>query len=166
MDVLKPPGLKRGKKKTIGEDKENVICEALMDWADNDLVEEYYGVGTTMSRHMILGNDVVEKLATCGERLNTYAELRKQVHWAIGHDTMTGQANKWGILLLRALSSIYEKLDDLEEEQERERYNTSLQMPFTNITPADFNDEQDQEREEYNARLQFPFAVLTPADFE
>jgi hypothetical protein len=79
---------------------------------------------------------------------------------------MTDQANKWGILLLGALSSIYEKLDDLEGEQERERYNASLRLPFTNITAADFNEEQDQEREAYNAQLQFPFTVLTPADFE
>ena len=95
-----------------------------------------------------------------------YAELRRQVHWAFGHDTMTGQANKWKILLLGALLSIYEKLDDLEEGQERDRYKASLRLPFTNITPADFNEQQDQEREEYNSRLMFPFAVLTPADFE
>jgi hypothetical protein len=67
VDVVKPPGLKHRKKKTIGEDKENVIREALMDWADNDLVKEYYGVGTTMSGRMLLGNDIIEKLATCGE---------------------------------------------------------------------------------------------------
>ena len=30
-------------------DTENDIREALMDWADNDLVEEYYGVESTMS---------------------------------------------------------------------------------------------------------------------
>ena len=90
MDVVKPPGLKRGKKKTIRQDKENVIHEALMDWVDNDLVEEYYGVETTMSGRILLGNDIIEKLATCGERLNNYAELRRQAHWAFGHVTMTG----------------------------------------------------------------------------
>jgi len=70
VEVMKPLGLKCRKKKTIGEDKENII----------------------------------KKLATCGEQLNTYAELQQQVHWAIGHDTMTDKVNQWVIFLLGALS--------------------------------------------------------------
>ena len=67
VDVVKLPDLKHGNTKTMGEDRENVIHEVLMGWADNDLVEEYYRVGTTMSACMLLGNNIIEKFATCGE---------------------------------------------------------------------------------------------------
>ena len=67
VDVVKLPGLKHGKTKTMGEDKKNVTHEVLMAWPDNDLVEEYYRVGTTMSACMLLGNNIIEKFTTCGE---------------------------------------------------------------------------------------------------
>lgn len=82
-----------------------------MEWRETDLVERYWPGTTSLSGQTILGDDVVEKLATCGERIESYPELRRHVRWAIGHDNETGKGTAYGEQLLAKLSQIYSKLD-------------------------------------------------------
>lgn len=55
---------------------------------------------------------MVDKLASCGERIETQAEMRRHVCWAIGFDRNTGYSTIYGDLLLAKLQSIYTKIDD------------------------------------------------------
>ena len=133
--VTKTPGLKRGKKKRIPEKQEKAIRDQLNDWREEELVEMAYPGVVSISGATVLGDDVVEKIATCGERIDTYSELRRHVQWAYGHDAMADGPNEYGQLLLARLSRIYQGFDnELAEEQHQQ----ALATPFQVITPENF----------------------------
>lgn len=69
-------GLKRGKKKRILKKQEDTLRERLVEWRETVLIEFVYPGLSSMSGQTILGDDIVDKLAVCGERLETYEELR------------------------------------------------------------------------------------------
>ena len=112
--------MKRGKKKKAPKAQEDAVRSGLEDWRDNVLVESYWPGTTSLSGQTILGDDVIERLATCGERIESHHELRRHVRWAIGHDEETGKATMYGEQLLTQLSEIYSKLDrDVEIVQQQ-----------------------------------------------
>ena len=78
---------------------------------------------------------MVEKIATCGERIDTYSELRRHVRWAYGHDAMADGPNEYGQLLLARLSRIYQGFDNELAEEQRQQ---ALATPFQVITPENF----------------------------
>lgn len=133
--VTKTPGLKRGKKKQIPEKQEKAIRNQLNDWREEELVELVYPGIVSISGATVLGDDVVEKIATCGERIDTYSELRRHVRWAYGHDPVADGPNEYGKLLLTRLSRIYQGFDEALAEEQRQQ---ALATPFQVITPESF----------------------------
>src|SRR5882762_9308408 len=75
ITVKKLPGLKRGKKRKLSEDQEAAIREGLRDWWEEVLLDAMYPSTTSISAETVLGNDVIESLATCGERIDSHAEM-------------------------------------------------------------------------------------------
>ncbi|EDR05878.1 uncharacterized protein LACBIDRAFT_302478 [Laccaria bicolor S238N-H82] len=133
--VTKTPGLKRGKKKQIPEKQEKAIRNQLNEWREEELVELVYPGIVSISGATVLGDDVVEKIATCGERIDTYSELRRHVRWAYGHDPVADGPNEYGKLLLTRLSRIYQGFDEALAEEQRQQ---ALATPFQVITPESF----------------------------
>lgn len=120
------PGLKRGKKKAVSPKQEGYIRNGLKNWRDETLVNAYYGTLTSFSGATIIGDDVIEKLASCGEQLVNYSQVRRHVRWAVGYDQTANTPTEWGQMLMEILKDIYKALDGLEEEEERARYNTKI----------------------------------------
>jgi hypothetical protein len=67
-----------------------------------------------------MSDDMVDKIAGCGERPRNYTELRRHVVWALIHDGDTGGPNEWGERFILALRDIYEALDKVDEERAEE----------------------------------------------
>jgi len=135
IKLTRVPGLKRGKKKQVAPTEVAKIREGLVEWRETDLLDKFYPGISSLSGWTILGNDVVEKIATCGEHLETYTQLRQHVRWAIGHQEDTDEPNEWGRLLMDQLSLIYQGLAETAEEEQRQRASTAS---FEVITPESF----------------------------
>ena len=148
--VEKEPTLKRGKKRKVTDREQSYIHDRLTEWRDDTLVDEYYGPNTALSGRTILGDDIIEKLATCGERIWDYSHLRRHTRWALGHDTTLESPNKWGRSLLATLGSIYR---DLDEEE--------------NVCHAELEfEEASRVEQEYLENTQKEWQIQTPNDFE
>ena len=63
-------------------------------------------------RQTVLGNDVIEGLATCGEWIDSHTEMCHCVQWAIGYNANTGLSMLHGNLLLGKLQAIYAKFEE------------------------------------------------------
>ncbi len=61
-------------------------------------------------------DDIIERLAVCGERPRTYPDLRRHIHWAFIHDTKSKGPNSWGVRFLLLLEEIY-NLWDAEDQR-------------------------------------------------
>jgi hypothetical protein len=105
---------------------------------------------TGISGWTLMSDDVVDKIAGCGECLRNYTELRRHVVWALIHDGDTGGPNEWGERFILALRDIYEALDKVDEERAEEekrvegerlegqtqaRYEVNIQSDFDILTP-------------------------------
>jgi len=137
--------LKRGKKKETPEEEKGYIRNKLRFWRDN-VLDEYYGGMTGISGRTLMSDDVVDKIAGCGERPRSYAELRRHVVWALIHDGDTGGPNEWGERFILALQDIYKVLDAYDEERaeeekrvEGERLEAQTQARYEVNTRSDFN---------------------------
>lgn len=153
VQSVNPPGLKRGKKKGMREEDKEFIRNKLVHWRESVLLEQYYGGLTSISAGTLMSNEVVEKIAGCGERLGNYAELRRHVWWALIHDSNTDGPNEWGEKFLLALKDIYEVLDTRDEERDQEERRLEAERQ-----------EADAEAQ-YRANIQKEFTVLTPESF-
>jgi hypothetical protein len=111
IDLEKLPGLKRGKKRKVPEEQENAIRTALIDWREDELLEKIYPGTTSVAAETVLGDDVIEKLATCGEHIGPQLDMRRHVHWALGFDENTGYSTVYGDMLLAKLHTIYVTID-------------------------------------------------------
>jgi hypothetical protein len=131
-------GLRRGKKKAIPPEQEEYIINKLKHWRDETLVDAYYGHLTSLSGATIMGDDIVKKLASCGEWLENYSQVQRYVRWVVGYDEPSHTPTVWGQMLMTKLGDIYNNLDGLEEEQERARYKSNTEMDFVIMTAADF----------------------------
>jgi len=108
----KMPALKRGKKRKVPKEQESAIRDGLVEWRDTELLESYYPGTSTISGETLLGDDVIEKLAGCGERIKTHEVLHQHVRWAIGFNESTREPTIHGDKLLVKLQQIYAKLDE------------------------------------------------------
>jgi hypothetical protein len=112
IELEKLAGLKRGKKRKVSEEQENAIRDGLIEWREDELLDKIYPGTSSISAQTVLGDDVIDKLASCGERVETQAEMRRHVRWAIGFDENTGYSTIYGDMLLAKLRSIYTKFDN------------------------------------------------------
>jgi hypothetical protein len=55
------------KKRKLSEGQEDAIQEGLRDWQEDVLLDAVYPGTTSISAETVLGNDVIEGLATCRE---------------------------------------------------------------------------------------------------
>ena len=132
------PGLRRGKKKAVPLEQEGYIYNKLKNWRDEDLVDAYYGPLTSLSGATIMSDDIIQKLASCSERLENYSQVRRHVRWAVGYDQMSNTPTTWGAMLMAKLGDVYKKLDSLPEAEEEASYKSNTEKEFENLTPADF----------------------------
>jgi hypothetical protein len=138
--TVKPvvPGLKRGKKKSLSEEEQGYIRNKLKIWRDNTLLNAFYGDLTSLSGATIIGDGVIEKLATCGERLETYSQVQRYVRWAHGYDESINMPTRWGNMLMTELEGIYKAMEDLEGAEEQAQYCANTMKDFIIMTEKDF----------------------------
>ena len=100
----------------MSESLENVVRDDLYQWRDNELLERFYPGTCTLSGATLLGDDVIEKLAKCEERIRGGEDLARHIRWPIGLgiesiDTETHHLTAYGEALLARLQTIYTKYD-------------------------------------------------------
>jgi hypothetical protein len=77
------------------------------------LLDRFYGGTSIIAGATLLGDNIIEKLTTCGERVETREEFVQHARWPLGFDGEgTGATTEYGILLLKRLKMIYSKFDD------------------------------------------------------
>jgi hypothetical protein len=119
--------LKRGKKRKLPSGFEDAIRNDLSHWRENELLDRFYGGTSIIAGSTLLGDDVIEKLATCGERVETKEEFAQHARWPIGFDAGTGATTEYGTMLLERLTTIYSKFDeDTAAEEARLQHLRSL----------------------------------------
>ena len=89
-----------------------MICDDLRTWRDNEFLDKFYPGTSIVSSATLIGDDVVEKLAKCGERLETGEELGRHIRWPIRIDAETGILTPYSEDLLQKLQTIYKKIDN------------------------------------------------------
>ncbi|KIM82705.1 hypothetical protein PILCRDRAFT_70219, partial [Piloderma croceum F 1598] len=136
ITIEKLPGLKRGKKKKLSEGQEDAIREGLRDWREDVLLDTVYPDTTSILAETVLGNDVIEGLATCGECIDSHTEMHRHVRWAIGYDANTGLSTPHGDLLLVKLQAIYAKFN--EDAAADETHLAELRAGPSSIPPLNF----------------------------
>ncbi|KAK0235251.1 hypothetical protein EDD85DRAFT_922454 [Armillaria nabsnona] len=135
ISVEKKPGLKRSKKKVMPKTFVESVREGLREWRE-ELVETIYPNTITISPATVLGDDIIEQLATCRERIGDANELKQRTHWFLGIEGSTGELTSHGVRLLEKLGEIYQDYDE-RVEQERKRLE-ELAKPLWPISPAWF----------------------------
>ena len=89
-----------------------------------------------MSGATILGDDIVEKLAKCGEQIESADELARHIRWPIGIDAETHVLTDIGRELLAKLQEIYHKIDD--EATAKDAHLQYLRSLPSTVEPASF----------------------------
>lgn len=135
--VSKPPGLKRGKKKNTPKEQEDMLRNTLKEWRDTKLLDHLYPGLSSISGRTILGDDIIEKIACCGERLKTYDELRQHARWTLGHDEDSGGPSPIGRMLLDVIGEVYQQFDNQEKEAAAEQQKRR-EYTFITISPKSF----------------------------
>lgn len=107
----KVPALKRGKKRKVPSALEDAVRNNLSQWRDNELLDHFYGGISIIAGSALLGDDVIEKLAVCGERVETMEEFTRHARWPIGFNTGTEEVTEYGCMLLERLQTIYSAFD-------------------------------------------------------
>ena len=102
--------MKPGKKRKLPPAFEDTIQKDLSKWRDNELLNRFYGGTSIIAGSTLLGDDVIEKLATCGERVETREEFAQHVRWSLGFDGNT--TTEYGSMLLDRLRRVYSKFDE------------------------------------------------------
>jgi len=112
IELEKLPGLKQGNKWKVSEEQEDTIHEDLVEWHEDELLDKIYLGTDSISAQIVLGDDVIDKLVSCGEHIEMQAKMQRHVRWAISFDENTGYSTTYGDMPLAKLQSIYTKLDD------------------------------------------------------
>ena len=112
ITIEKTSTLKRGKKRKLPPGFDDAIRKDLSHWHDNELLDKFYGGTTILVGLTLLGDDVIEKLATCGEHIETMEDFAQHAQWPIGFNVGTGTSTEYGDLLLQRLKTIYSKFDE------------------------------------------------------
>ena len=100
------------------------------------MLDAMYPGTTSISAETVLGNDVIESLATCGERIDSHAEMHRHVQWAMGYDSNTGLSTLHGDMLLNKLQAIYTEFD--EDVAADKAQLAELRADPSNILPSSF----------------------------
>jgi hypothetical protein len=90
---------------------EDAVQNNLSQWRDNELLDHFYGSTSIIAGSALLGDDVIEKLAVCGERVETMEEFTRHARWPIGFNTGAGEVTEYGHMLLERLQTIYSAFD-------------------------------------------------------
>jgi hypothetical protein len=112
ITIEKTSMLKRGKKRKLSPGFDDAIRKDLSQWRDNELLDKFYGGTTILAGSTLLGDDVIEKLATCGERIETVEDFAQHARWPIGFNVGMGASTEYGNMLLQRLKTIYSKFDE------------------------------------------------------
>ncbi|KIM89793.1 hypothetical protein PILCRDRAFT_2084 [Piloderma croceum F 1598] len=136
IELEKLPGLKRGEKQKVSEEQESAIRTGLVEWREDELLDKIYPETSSISAQTVLGDDVIDKLASCGERIETQAEMQRHVQWAIGFDANTGYSTIYSEMLLAKLRSIYTQFDDKTAVEDA--HIVELQVMPEEVDPTDF----------------------------
>jgi hypothetical protein len=91
---------------------------------------------TSISAETVLGNNVIEALATCGERIDSHTEMRRHVRWAMGYDSNTGLSTLHSDMLLHKLQVIYTEFD--KDVAADEAHLAELRTDPPSILPSSF----------------------------
>ena len=75
-------------------------------------MDTFYPGITSLSPAVLMSDDIIAKIAECGERVTTYEELRRHIRWRLGHNPDTNQPNEKGKLLMDKLADIYRVLNE------------------------------------------------------
>lgn len=79
-----------------------------------------------------MGNEIVEQLATCGERITEPSQLCRRTRWVLAYDS-DGSLSEIGRDLLQVLAGIHNEHDDREAAEQEHRAN---QPPLTAPIPV------------------------------
>ena len=107
----KVPALKRGKKRKLPSVLEDAVRNNLSQWRDNELLDHFYGGTSIIAGSALLDDGVIEKLAVCGERVETMEEFTRHARWLISFNTGTGEVTEYGRMLLEKFQTIYSAFD-------------------------------------------------------
>ena len=116
----KAPALKPGKKHKLPSALEDAVQNNLSQWRENELLDHFYGGTSIISGSTLLGDDVIAKLAVCGERVETMEEFTRNACWPIGFNPGTGEVTEYGHMLLDRLQMIYLTFDNDTATKEAE----------------------------------------------
>jgi hypothetical protein len=136
IELEKLPGLKQGKKRKVSEEQESAIHAGLVEWREDELLDKIYPGTSSISAQMVLGDEVIDRLASCGEWIETQAEMRRHVQWAISFDENTGCSTTYGDMLLVKLQLIYAQFDN--EAATEDAHITELRAMPEEVDPANF----------------------------
>lgn len=92
-----------------------------MKWRDGELLDCFYPGTTSISGATLLGDDVIEKIASCGLHLESNKDLIQHVRWQLGFNAETGNPTAHGKMLLEKLRLIYGAMDQEEEEEAKKQ---------------------------------------------
>jgi hypothetical protein len=124
---------------------QEAIQTKLEDWRDDELIDIIYPGTTTISGATLLGNDVIQKLATCGVRIETKEHLQQQTRWYLAFDEQAGSLTAIGEQLLKHLHGVYEEYDQKMAAVAGDvTYAPNLPSNPSTIPPALFYGEQQQ----------------------
>ena len=97
-----------------------------MVWRETNLLDSRYPGLSSMSGRTLLADDCIEKLATCGEIIEDYTQLRRHIRWVLGEADNGNGPSDLGRLLLAKLAELYQEL----EREQRKGHEVSYMRKF------------------------------------
>ena len=108
--------LKRGRKKKLDPGLERHIREKLVEWRDARLLTHLYPSSVALvTGESLMGDDVVDQLATCGERITTSEQLAGRTRWFLAFETAhscQAPLSDIGRELIKVLGQAYAEYDE------------------------------------------------------
>lgn len=130
--------LRKGKKRQYREEMEGAVKKDLTEWRDHELLDKFYPGSSIVAGSTLLDDDVIERLAKCGERIETREDFVQHARWAIGFGE--GQTTAYGKMLLERLQTIYSRVDAaqaaIEEQLVRSRRQPVVQTQHFYAGPS------------------------------
>lgn len=114
----KAPGLTRGRKRVFPPTLADSIRTGLQSLREDVLFPVYHPTGSNIiSPAVLLGDDVIDRVISCGKRLSTADDLSRNIRWflAFDHD---GELSQYGQLLIAKLTDIYDEFDHTQTVEE------------------------------------------------
>ena len=101
---------------------EKCVRDALVSWQAEKLRPKLYPESSVLiPTSALMGDEIIDQLATCGERLSTGVELSRRTRWMFAFVSIGSQElSDIGRELLDVVSGAYVSYDRAVEEQEAE----------------------------------------------